>query len=84
MPIPLTFSPGMERQCFNVTITDDNRYEFREQFQVNITTTDPQIDLMPNSVTVMIIDDDGAFIIHAVNFCVREKTVWTNPFEPRH
>ncbi len=58
-PRTLTFSPGMLRVCYNVAILDDNRYELNEDFFVNITTSDPQTDIIPMSAIVTIEDDEG-------------------------
>ncbi len=61
-PRTLTFSPGMSRVCFNVTILDDDRYELNEDLFVNITTSDPQTDINPMSAIVTIEDDEGKCI----------------------
>jgi hypothetical protein len=49
----------MAQNCFDVTILNDDQYELREDFFVNITTTDPDTDLRPSTTIVMIIDEDG-------------------------
>ena len=55
----LIFSPGMTRQCFNVSIINDESFENVEEFFVNLTTTDPLVLLSPVFTTVAIMDDDG-------------------------
>ncbi len=63
MPASLTFDSSRLRVCFNVTILDDDRFEFDEDFVVNITTTESQVTLDPISTVVMINDDDGKFVM---------------------
>ena len=58
-PRVLVFSPGVDRVCFNVSIINDNRYELNEDFFVNLTTTDPQVDISPITAVVTIMDDDS-------------------------
>ena len=56
----LIFSPGMIRQCFNISIINDESFENNvEDFFVNLTTTDPLVLLSPVFTTVVIMDDDG-------------------------
>ena len=56
----LIFSPGMTRQCFNISIINDESFENNvEDFFVNLTTTDPLVLLSPVFTTVVIMDDDG-------------------------
>ena len=58
----LTFGPDVDdQQCFNVTIVDDDVYELREDFFVNLTTSEPLVTLMPTTTVVMIDDEDGTF-----------------------
>ncbi len=63
MPASLTFDSSRTRVCFNVAILDNDRFEFDEDFVVNITTTESQVTLDPISTVVMINDDDGKFIM---------------------
>ena len=58
-PISLTFDENVSRNCFDVTILDDDRYELREDFFMNLTTTDPRTDIMPPTTIMMILDDDS-------------------------
>ena len=57
--VSLTYNSDVSVVCFNVTIVDDTRYELREDFFVNITTGDPQVDLVPSSTIISILDDEG-------------------------
>lgn len=46
------------RNCFNISIVNDDRYELKEEFLVNITT----LDLITLSyITIVIVDEDGKF-----------------------
>ena len=60
-PRVLTFSPGVDRVCFDVSIIDDNRYELNEDFFVNLTTSDPQVDINPMTAVVTILDDESKY-----------------------
>ena len=62
-PQVLTFTPDMTKICFSTTIVNDNRYEFNEDFYVNITTTDPQTDINPMSALITVVDDEGVIIV---------------------
>ena len=47
------------RECFDVSILDDNINEPEKKFLLMLTTGDPQINLSPNTVIITIIDNDG-------------------------
>ena len=51
-----TFTYNVNRICFNLTILDNDLYELNKQFSVILTTSDPQVDIMP-AVTVVTIQD---------------------------
>ena len=57
------FGNSMRRQCFNVTITDDNVREDAETFTVTLEMAFngslPKILIHPEMVTVIILDNDG-------------------------
>ena len=56
----LTFTPGSDRLCVNIPITNDAVVEENENFTVTVTTNDPTVQTGPNSnSTVTIIDNDG-------------------------
>ena len=57
--VTLTFTPQMTRQCFNVSIINDDNYELAEAFFVNITTAEDFVDLSPMFTVMTIIDDEG-------------------------
>ena len=68
MPEQLTFSSmASSRQCFTVTIIDDNIFERLETFSVGLSSSDPNVRLVgPGGVSAMqitaavdIIDNDG-------------------------
>ena len=68
MPGQLTFSPmASSRQCFTVTIIDDNIFERLETFSVGLSSSDRNVRLVgPGGVSAMlitaavdIIDNDG-------------------------
>ena len=57
--ITLTLSTSIPYTCFSVVLIDDNIFEARrEEFFVNITTSDNSVTLMPNFIAVNINDDD--------------------------
>ena len=60
-PNMLIISPMMNRACFNITILDDDKYEFNEDFFINLTSSDPQTGLLPITALVTIVDVDGKF-----------------------
>lgn len=49
----LTFSPGVDRQCVNVTLPDDGIVEGEETFNVTLTSND-SILLVPETAMVVI------------------------------
>ena len=60
-----TSDPSTHRQCFNVTITDDEAIESNEDFFLNLTLVgDPTVPVLvnPDTSVVEIIDIDGNFI----------------------
>ena len=61
-PVTLTFDSSMSRRCFDTTIVNDYRYELREDFFVNLTTSDLDIDLRPSNTIVMIDDEDSMLL----------------------
>ena len=61
--IQLNFTDDHRRQCFNMTIIDDNVSEQIENFHVQLVADSPSsslsVDLLPSNATVYIVDDDG-------------------------
>ena len=55
----LTFSAGLERQCVDVTIQDDDIAEGLEDFTAGLTTSVDRVILDPDVATVNIADNDG-------------------------
>ena len=45
--------------CRNVTIVDDNVYEFEEEWTFNLTTDDDSVILDPSGGVMVIIDEDS-------------------------
>ncbi len=56
-PYSFTFTPTQTQYCFNVTLIDDEAYEVREEFIVNITSDNPGVLLAPH-FTVIVVDDN--------------------------
>ena len=57
--LTLNFTSTSPEACFAFTLIDDNGYEQREDFFVNLTSTDPAITVLPNYRIIQIVDDDG-------------------------
>ena len=71
----LTFvvnSTDSTAQCLNVTITDDTLVEGDEIFMVTlvVVTTGVGVTLGSNSTTILIIDNDGQFLLLLFCFCL--------------
>ncbi len=64
-PRTLTFSPGMSRVCFDVTILDDDQYEPSEDFFVNLTSSARQTTILPMSTIIAITDNERKSIVSA-------------------
>lgn len=58
-PTSLNLQAPELRSCFNLHIIDDNKYEFRESLFVNLTTTEPDVTLMPSFAVVHIDDNES-------------------------
>ncbi len=57
------FTPNSSRHCFNLTIINDDNYEVREEFFVNLTTTDSPVTLSPK-LLIIVLDDDESELLH--------------------
>ena len=55
----LTLSSSVSRACVNITITDDDRYEEDETFDVIVTTDEPRVNIDPDTASIDVFDDDG-------------------------
>ena len=55
----LTFSQSSSRECVNVSIVNDDELENEEEFRLTLTTGEDKVNLIPDSTTVRITDDDG-------------------------
>ena len=62
--IDLVFSESMNKSCVNVSTDEDDILEEDEQFLLDLTTTDPSVELNPDVTTVTIEDDDRMFYLH--------------------
>ena len=63
------FTLANPQRCFDVIITDDNRYEPDEQFTVLLMNLDdqtnfPRVMVNPDVATVIIEDDDGKCMVY--------------------
>ena len=54
--------------CVNVSIEDDNAFEYSENFTATLTTSDPNVIINPPMATVEIRDTDGEGIAYAVKY----------------
>ncbi len=57
----LVFSETVSRVCRNVSTEEDDILEEDEQFLLDLTTSDPSVQLNPNVATVTITDDGVAY-----------------------
>ena len=60
--VELQFDETTSRTCADIPITDDNRVELAENFTVEISSSDPDVDFAPPISTVTIIDNDRVVI----------------------
>lgn len=60
--VELQFDETTSRTCADIPITDDNRVELAENFTVEISSDDPDVDFVPPTSTVTIIDNDRVVI----------------------
>ncbi len=60
--VELIFGPAVTRVCFNVTVTDDDRHERPETFDIVVTTDDNQINIPRPETPFNIEDDDGKWL----------------------
>ena len=63
----LMFDQFTDQVCTNVTIFGDDLYEGDERFTLNLTTSEPFVNLSPDSSVVEIIDQDGVFHLQFIN-----------------
>ena len=67
--VPFTSDPSTHRQCFNVTIIDDEALEDTETFSLTLTSSGDSnvpVVVMPDVSNVEITDRDGKWIIFSV------------------
>lgn len=57
--------------CFSVKLLPDDRVEFDETFELQLSTEDSDIALFPNTTTITIVNNDCKIII--VYQCMCEK-----------
>ena len=53
-----TFGPSTSRLCVNVSLTDDDLLEMKENFTLDLTSDDPSVMLQPDRAVVEINDND--------------------------
>ena len=56
--------------CNNVTVINDDIYEFEEELSFNLSTTDSSVDLDPASGIMIINDEDSESFVVAVDYLV--------------
>ena len=62
--MPFTSDPSTHRQCFNVTITDDEALEDTERFRLNLTLAEGSnipVVVNPDISEVEIVDEDSEY-----------------------
>ena len=61
----LSGSTDSTSQCVNISVTDDAALEGNQTFTVTLTTSDPDVLLLGNDMTVITIEDnDGVSLIN--------------------
>ena len=58
--------------CINVSIVDDVEFEGLHQFSIELqlNTSQPQVAVSPNTITVNIADNEGMFPLNTINLCL--------------
>lgn len=71
----VTFTSGVQQDCFDVTALDDTIEEPREELSIQCTlsSTSETAALIRDTTTVRIIDNDGMWRVH--NTCVLLKCI---------
>ena len=68
LTIQLTFTPSMTEICRNVVIVNDVYYESDENFILQLSTVDPDIELiLSNNKGIITIKDDEGWCIYMYN-----------------
>ena len=60
----LTFNPGngLQRDCATIMVGSDTILEDDKSFSVELTTTDPDVTISPNTAVVTITNDDSKYL----------------------
>ncbi len=58
----ILFGPGVSVRCTDISILGDNVLEASEVFNVELTTSDPQVALDPDSASVTILSNNSEFV----------------------
>ena len=59
----VTFQSNVHRACENVVIVDDDVVEDTEVFQIDVSSSDPDVILGQfSSATITVLDDDGTVL----------------------
>lgn len=61
IPVSLTVSNATPESCFAIPVINDNAYELREEFFINLTSKDPAVNVIQNNKIIMILDDDSKY-----------------------
>ena len=56
--------------CVDVSIEDDDAFEYSENFTATLTTSDPNVIINPPMATVEIRDTDGEGMVYAVKYII--------------
>ncbi len=59
MNADLVFDANTNRNCIDVTTTEDDIYDGSEVFAVNLVTADMDVTISPNGGEITVLDDDG-------------------------
>ena len=63
LTVQLTFTSSMTEICRDITIINDVFYEDPENFNVILTTVDPDVILNPDTGTITVLDEDGKYTL---------------------
>ena len=62
-------------QCIEILIVNDTILESSEFFNIALTSSDPDVDIVDGVTSVIIVDDDGVFVLHVLVYSINEALI---------